>query len=125
MRRFWKVIRWVAGISIVIAIVFGGAALFIAPKIAEAIRKQQEANLGPEVEVAAAERGDLTRLVSAPGTVTCTTSSDSTPSASSSARQLSASFSVTDSLKRATTCAGWSGPRTRRSIGWLVCPSNG
>ena len=70
MRRFWKVIRWVAGISIVIAIVFGGAALFIAPKVAEAIRKQQEANLGPEVEVAAAERGDLTRLVSAPGTVT-------------------------------------------------------
>ena len=70
MRRFWKVIRWVAGISIVVAIVFGGAALFIAPKIAEAIRKQQEANLGPEVEVAAAERGDLTRLVSAPGTVT-------------------------------------------------------
>lgn len=70
MRRFWKVIRWVAGISIVLAIVFGGAALFIAPKVAEAIRKQQEANLGPEVEVAAAERGDLTRLVSAPGTVT-------------------------------------------------------
>ncbi len=70
MRRFWKVIRWVAGISVVIAIVFGGAALFIAPKVAKAIEKQREANLGPEVEVAPAERGALTRVVSAPGTVT-------------------------------------------------------
>ena len=70
MRRFWKVIRWVAGISVVIAIVFGGTALFIAPKIIAAVKKQQEANLGPEVEVATAARGDLTRLVSAPGTVT-------------------------------------------------------
>jgi len=70
VRRFWKVIRWVFGISVVIAIVFGGAAAFIAPKIAATIAKQREANLGPEVEVATASRGELTRVVSAPGTVT-------------------------------------------------------
>lgn len=70
MRRFWNVIKWVAGISLVIAIIFGGAALFIAPKVMEAVEKQREANLGPEVEVAPASRGDLTRVVTAPGTVT-------------------------------------------------------
>jgi HlyD family secretion protein len=70
VRRFWKVIRWVAGISVVIAIVFGGAALFIGPKIAAAIAKQKLASMGPEVEVSPATRGALTRVVSAPGTVT-------------------------------------------------------
>jgi len=70
VRGFWKVIKWVFGISLVIAIVFGGAAAFIAPTIARTIEKQREANLGPEVEVATASRGALSRVVSAPGVVT-------------------------------------------------------
>lgn len=69
MKRFWTVMKWVLGIGAVVVLVCGGSAAFIGPKIWAAIQEQQKNAKGKAVQVEKATRGDLTRVVSAPGTI--------------------------------------------------------
>ena len=73
MRRFIRVIKWVVGISLVLVLVVGGLAAFIAPKVAGAMAKSREAAKGPEVDVLPVAMGHLTRIISAPGSVVAKT----------------------------------------------------
>lgn len=68
-----RVMKWVLGVALVLAIVVGGLAAFIAPKVAAAVAKSREAARGPEVDVEAAGLGELTRIVAAPGSVVAKT----------------------------------------------------
>jgi len=69
VRRIFKVIRWVVGIGLLVALIGGGIAVFVVPKISKAVAAQREKAAGPAVEVAEVARGQLIRTISAPGTV--------------------------------------------------------
>ena len=69
MRRIFKVIRWVLGIGLLVALIGGGIAVFVVPKISKAIAAQREKAAGPAVEVDEVARGQLIRTISAPGTI--------------------------------------------------------
>lgn len=73
MRRFIRIMKWVVGITLVVVLVVGGLAAFIAPKVAAAVAKSRDAARGPEVDVQPASLGSLTRIVSAPGSVVAKT----------------------------------------------------
>ena len=70
MRGFLQILKWVVAVGFVMVLVCGGAAAFIWPKVDEAMRARAEAERGPEVRVEPAALGSLTRVVSAPGSVT-------------------------------------------------------
>ena len=61
--------KWVLGIGGVLALVLVVLGVFLGPKIAAAVRAQQEGGLGTLVQVGDAERSELKRIVSAPGAV--------------------------------------------------------
>ncbi|HVZ93952.1 MAG TPA: efflux RND transporter periplasmic adaptor subunit [Phycisphaerales bacterium] len=69
MSRFWTVIKWVAGIGLVVLIVCGGTGVFLVPKIQRMVEEQQKAAAGKAVQVAPATTGELIRVVSAPGAI--------------------------------------------------------
>ena len=61
--------KWVLGIGFILVLVLGGLALFLGPKIAQAMEQQRESAMGTLVQTASAEKSELKRIVSAPGTV--------------------------------------------------------
>lgn len=67
--QLWTIVKWLFGIGVVLVLIFGGAAAFLAPTIKEAIDKQRESQMGTIVQVEDAGMGDLVRSVSAPGSV--------------------------------------------------------
>ncbi|MCA9311989.1 MAG: efflux RND transporter periplasmic adaptor subunit, partial [Phycisphaerales bacterium] len=69
MRKFIQVIKWIGGIGLVLALVCGGSAVFIFPKMKELIQQQARLNQAPQVEVEQAAAGELVRTISAPGSV--------------------------------------------------------
>ncbi len=69
MRRFWKIIRWVAGVGLMIAIICGGGAAFLIPMVQKQLEEQRNRARGALVVVEPAKTGSLIRTVSAPGTV--------------------------------------------------------
>ncbi len=69
MKQFWAVMKWVLGIGIVVVLVCGGSGVFLWPKIQKVIEEQRKAAAGKAVQVAKASKGELTRVVAAPGTI--------------------------------------------------------
>lgn len=69
MSRFWSVVKWILGLGAVALVVCGGAGVFLYPRIKEAIDEQQQRAKGKAVLVAAAAKGELVKVVSAPGTI--------------------------------------------------------
>lgn len=70
MRRIITVLKWVVGVGLVVAIVGGGIAVFVVPKVSKVMRDQREKAAGPAVDVGEVVRGGLVRTISAPGAVT-------------------------------------------------------
>lgn len=62
-------LKWLVGAVLVLALLGGGAFVFLYPQYQEYQARAAEAAKGDEVEVERAELGELTRTVSAPGTV--------------------------------------------------------
>lgn len=69
MRRFLSVVKWVGGIGLIVVLVCGGGMAFLYPTLSKTLKEQRERAMGPIVEVKTVEKGDLTRTISAPGTV--------------------------------------------------------
>lgn len=98
MDSFWKVVKWGLGIGLVVLIVCGGGGVFIGPKAVEFYQKQRNSEKGTLVQVEAAKRGELTRTVSAPGTVVARTEVNITSRVS--AMILALPFEEGDEVKR-------------------------
>ncbi|MEQ8745788.1 efflux RND transporter periplasmic adaptor subunit [Pyruvatibacter sp.] len=64
-----QVMKWILGIGVVVLLVCGGGLVFLFPKIQDAIEAQRLAGMSPLVEVQEAEKGELIRTISAPGSV--------------------------------------------------------
>lgn len=69
MRRFTGIIKWAAGIGLVVMLICGGGAVFLVPVIQKAIKERAEAAKGTLVTVEPVAHGTLVRTVSAPGAV--------------------------------------------------------
>ncbi len=69
MRRFWKIIRWVAGVGLLVALICGGGAAFLVPMIQKQLEEQRNRARGTLVVVEPVKTGSLIRTVSAPGSV--------------------------------------------------------
>ncbi len=69
LKKIFAIFLWVAGAGLVLALILGGAAAFIYPKIMDAQRAGAERSRQQMVEVADVTIGELTRTISAPGTV--------------------------------------------------------
>lgn len=63
------IIKWVAGIGLLVALVCGGGAVFLVPVVQKAMKERAEAAKGTLVTVEAVSKGSLVRTVSAPGAV--------------------------------------------------------
>ncbi|MGD9692832.1 MAG: efflux RND transporter periplasmic adaptor subunit [Phycisphaerales bacterium] len=66
MRTFVRVMKWVLGIGVVVALVGGGAGLMLWPAVKKQMEKSREGARGEMVRLAAIESGELVRTVSAP-----------------------------------------------------------
>lgn len=72
MGSVWKVFKWVLGIGFVLLLVCGTGAAFLYPRIKTMVEEQRLKGQGTAVITEASSRGTLTRVISAPGTVTPT-----------------------------------------------------
>lgn len=69
MKKVFGILAWVVGAGLILALIVGGAAVFIVPKVLDAQRAAREHSRQQMVEVADVTIGELTRTISAPGTV--------------------------------------------------------
>lgn len=69
MRTFTTVLKWVVGVGLVLALVMGGAGVFLYPQIKKMVHQMQAGETGTPVRTERVERGRLVRTVSAPGQV--------------------------------------------------------
>ncbi|MCA9293551.1 MAG: efflux RND transporter periplasmic adaptor subunit [Phycisphaerales bacterium] len=69
MRKVIAILGWVVGAGVVLALIVGGAAVFIVPKVLDAQRASKDRARQQMVDVAEVTIGELTRTISAPGTV--------------------------------------------------------
>ncbi|MDX2115283.1 MAG: efflux RND transporter periplasmic adaptor subunit [Planctomycetota bacterium] len=76
MRTVWKITKWALGIGLVVLIVCGGTGAFLWPQVKKFRQAQMDRARGTLVVVEPAARGELTRTVSAPGTVAARTASN-------------------------------------------------
>ncbi len=67
--KFWRVLKWVVGIGVVVLIVCGGAGLFLFPTITKLQKEAAERSRGAAVVIEKASVGEIVRVVSAPGTL--------------------------------------------------------
>lgn len=68
MRTFVVVLKWFVGVGLVLALVLGGAGVFLYPHIKKMI-ENSGGKQGTEVRVLEVDRGRLVRTISAPGVV--------------------------------------------------------
>lgn len=69
MRTFTTVLKWVLGVGLVLALVVGGAGVFLYPQVKKMVAQMQAGETGTPVRTEKVERGRLVRTVSAPGQV--------------------------------------------------------
>ncbi len=68
MGGVWKVLKWILGSFIVLALVIGGAGLFLYPQIKE-VMQASNGEFGTEVRLHTVEPGRLVRTITAPGEI--------------------------------------------------------
>ncbi|TVS07736.1 MAG: efflux RND transporter periplasmic adaptor subunit [Phycisphaerales bacterium] len=74
MSRLLRILRWTVGVGVVLALVVGGGAAFLYPKVQSVMEARAEAARGELVAVTPVRRDRVVRVVSAPGTVRASTS---------------------------------------------------
>lgn len=97
MRRYMGVLKWVAGIGVMLILICGGGAAFLIPPIQKMWKEREQAAKGSLVVVEAASKGALIRTVSAPGAVSPEATANIT--ARVSAKIESMPFNEGDSVK--------------------------
>jgi HlyD family secretion protein len=68
MGGVWKVLKWVIGSFVILALVIGGAGVFLYPQIQE-VMNASNGESGTEVRLMTVEPGRLVRTISAPGEI--------------------------------------------------------
>ncbi len=74
MSRLLRILRWTVGVGVVLALVVGGGAAFLYPKVQSVMEARAESARGELVAVTPVRRDRVVRVVSAPGTVRASTS---------------------------------------------------
>ncbi len=74
MSKLFRILRWTVGVGLVLALVVGGGAAFVYPKVQSVMEARAEAARGELVGVTPVRRDRVVRVVSAPGTVRASTS---------------------------------------------------
>lgn len=69
MHKFLGVMKWVAGVGVLLLLICGGGAAFLVPMISKQIEAQRDRARGTLVVVEPASNGELVRTVSAPGVI--------------------------------------------------------
>jgi len=69
MRTLMTVLKWIAGVGLVLALVLGGLGVFLWPKIQDVIERQGEGARGTGVRLHVVEPDRLVRTISAPAEV--------------------------------------------------------
>lgn len=72
MGKFFRVMKWVVGASLLVALVVGGAALMLFPTIQKRIQDARNQGVGTMVRLEPVGSGRLVRTISAPGLIEAT-----------------------------------------------------
>lgn len=67
MSKAWQIIKWVVGVGAILALVVGGAAVMLYPKIKQQMENAKKSGQGDLVRLETIAAGELVRTISAPG----------------------------------------------------------